>query len=153
MPAVIDNIKQLPVHLHIKDIVEELSEEVDLNEADVIVAGGRGMGSQENFRMIHELAELLNGAVGASRPAVEEGWISHRNQVGQSGKIVSPKLYIACGISGATQHISGIMDSDFIVAINKDANAPIFNVADIGIVGDVGDVLPVMIAELRARKV
>lgn len=149
--------KEVPVsdkkiQLEIKDIVKEISETVNLEDAEVIVSGGRGMGSKEQFSMVKELADLLGGVVGATRPAIEDGWISRVHQVGQSGKIVAPKLYIACGISGATQHISGIMNSDYIVAINKDEDAPIFEVANIGIVGNVGNVIPVMIEEIRKRK-
>ena len=99
-----------------------------------------------------ELAQLLGGVVGATRPAIEEGWVSRAHQVGQSGKIVSPALYIACGVSGATQHVSGMTGSGYVVAINKDEDAPIFDVADVGIVGDVMKVLPAMIEEIRKRK-
>ena len=105
------------------------------------------MGSKENFALVEELAEVMGGVVGATRPAIEEGWVSRAHQVGQSGKIVAPKLYIACGISGATQHVSG-----YIVAINKDEDASIFDVADAGIVGDVTKILPVMIEEMKKRK-
>ena len=140
------------IHLDIKDVVKEIAETVNLEDAEVIVSGGRGMGSKENFSMVKELADLLGGVVGATRPAIEDGWISRVHQVGQSGKIVAPKLYIACGISGATQHVSGIMNSDYIVAINKDEDAPIFEVANIGIVGNVVNVLPVMIEEIKKRK-
>lgn len=110
------------------------------------------MGSAENFKLVHELAELLGGVVGASRPAIEDGWIPRNHQVGQSGKIVAPKLYIACGISGAMQHVSGMTGSGYIVAINKDEDALIFDVADVGIVGNVNDILPLMIDEIKARK-
>ena len=140
------------IKARVMETVKEIAEMVDLEGADVIVAGGRGMGSAENFKLVEELAALLGGVVGASRPAIEEGWVSRAHQIGQSGKIVTPKLYIACGISGAMQHISGAMGSKYIVAINKDENASIFSVADVGIVGDVKDVLPAMIAEIRSRK-
>ncbi|MCI8398637.1 MAG: electron transfer flavoprotein subunit alpha/FixB family protein [Oscillibacter sp.] len=136
----------------IKETVKELAESVNLEDAEVIVAGGRGMGSAENFKLVHELAELLGGVVGASRPAIEDGWVPRNHQVGQSGKIVAPKLYIACGISGAMQHVSGMTGSGYIVAINKDEDAPIFDVADVGIVGNVNDVLPLMIEEIKARR-
>lgn len=136
----------------IKEAVKELAESVNLEDAEVIVAGGRGMGSAENFKLVHELAELLGGVVGASRPAIEDGWIPRNHQVGQSGKIVAPKLYIACGISGAMQHVSGMTGSGYIVAINKDEDALIFDVADVGIVGNVNDILPLMIDEIKARK-
>ena len=134
------------------EAVKEISESVNLEEAKVIVTGGRGMGSQENFALVEELAQLLGGVVGATRPAIEEGWVSRAHQVGQSGKIVSPALYIACGVSGATQHVSGMTGSGYVVAINKDEDAPIFDVADVGIVGDVMKVLPAMIEEIRKRK-
>ena len=107
--------------------------------------GGRGMGSKEQFALVEELAALLGGVVGATRPAIEDGWVSRAHQVGQSGKIVAPALYIACGVSGATQHVSGMSGSGYVVAINKDEDAPIFDVADVGIVGDVAKVLPLMI--------
>lgn len=136
----------------IRDVVHELSEDVNLEDAEIIVAGGRGMGSAENFALVHELAQLLGGVVGASRPAIEEGWVPRNRQIGQSGKIVAPKLYIACGISGAMQHASGMSGSGYIVAINKDEEAPIFEIADVGIVGNVTDILPIMIEEIKARK-
>ena len=134
------------------EAVKEISESVNLEEAKVIVTGGRGMGSQENFALVEELAQLLGGVVGATRPAIEDGWVSRAHQVGQSGKIVAPALYIACGVSGATQHVSGMSGSGYVVAINKDEDAPIFDVADVGIVGDVMKVLPAMIEEIRKRK-
>lgn len=133
----------------IKDTVKEITETVNLEDAEIIVSGGRGMGSKENFGLVEKLAEILGGEVGATRPAIEDGWIAKNHQVGQSGKTVSPKLYIAAGISGATQHLSGITGSDYIVAINKDEDAPIFSVANVGIVGDAMKVLPVMIEEIK----
>lgn len=136
----------------IVDTVKEISESVNLEEAEVIVSGGRGMGNEENFKLVKELARVLGGVVGATRPAIESGWISRAHQVGQSGKIVSPKLYIACGISGATQHTSGMSGSKYIVAINKDEEAPIFEVADLSIVGNVTEILPVMIEEMKKVK-
>lgn len=136
----------------IVDTVKEISESVNLEEAEVIVSGGRGMGNEENFKLVEELACVLGGVVGATRPAIESGWISRAHQVGQSGKIVSPKLYIACGISGATQHTSGMSGSKYIVAINKDEEAPIFEVANLSIVGNVNEILPVMIEEMKKVK-
>ena len=131
------------------DAAKEIAEAVDLEGAEVIVTGGRGMGNAENIKLVEELASLLGGVVGASRPAIEEGWASRAHQVGQSGKIVAPKLYIACGVSGAMQHVSGIMGSKYIVAINKDSEAPIFDVADYGIVGDLFTVIPIMIEQIK----
>lgn len=136
----------------IRDTIQELAETVNLEDAEVIVSGGRGMGSAENFELVQQLADLLGGVVGASRPAIDEGWVTRNHQVGQSGKIVAPKLYIACGISGAAQHVSGMSGSNFIVAINKDPDAPIFDIADMGILGNAVEILPLMIEELRARK-
>lgn len=152
-------VEEIPVNLSSEDIrtkvleiVKENKEIVDISEANFIVAGGRGMGSQENFKLLYELAEALGGVVAASRAAVDKGWLDKAYQVGQTGKTVRPNIYIACGISGAIQHVAGMQDSDLIIAVNKDESASIMKIADYGIVGDIVKVIPQMIAEVNAIK-
>ena len=132
------------------EIVGERGEEIDVAEADVVISGGRGMKGPENFELLRELARLIpKSAVGASRSAVDSGWIGHQHQVGQTGKTVSPNLYMAIGISGAIQHIAGMSSSKFIVAVNKDPDAPVFKVANFGVVGDLFEVIPALRDEIK----
>lgn len=149
-------IEELTVNLSSNDIrtrviktVKNKKELVSLSDANIIVSGGLGVGSKEGFTLLENLAQKLDGVVGASRAAVDAGWIDHSHQVGQTGTTTKPNLYIACGISGAIQHIAGMQESDFIIAINKNSTAPIFNVADIGIVGDVHEILPLLTEQLN----
>lgn len=141
------------IRTQVLEIINEMgAEKVDLEGAEIIVSGGRGVGSAEGFEVIRALAAELGATVGASRAAVDAGWIPHAHQVGQTGKTVGPKLYIACGISGAIQHVAGMSSSDCIVAVNKDPEAPIFDVADYGVVGNLFDVLPVLVEEIKKAR-
>ncbi|NVM03846.1 MAG: electron transfer flavoprotein subunit alpha [Candidatus Helarchaeota archaeon] len=152
-------IRKISYNFNQKDLITKIVKIIkkernirNLKDAEIIVAGGRGVGSKENFKIIEELAEVLNAEVAGSRVAVELNWINSDRQVGQTGKTVSPKLYIACGISGASQHIVGIQGSKIIVAINKDSNASIFDIAHYGIVGDLHKVIPALIKEIKIIK-
>lgn len=140
------------IRTKIVEIVKEAKDIVDISEANFIVSGGRGVGSKENFAILKELADALGGTVAGSRAAVENEWIERDYQVGQTGKTVRPTIYIACGISGAIQHVAGMQDSDLIIAINKDATAPIMKAADYAIVGDLLKVVPEMTAQVKALK-
>lgn len=147
------NLTKKSLRITLKEVIKTTSSSTKkIDESDVIIAGGRGVGSKEGFSVLEELASLLNGVVGASRVAVEMGWMPKALQVGQSGTTVSPKLYIACGISGAIQHIVGMSSSQIIIAINKDPNAPIFDVATYGVVGDLFEVVPKLIEKVKEIK-
>ena len=145
-------LSEADVRTKVVKIVKEKKDVIDISEADFIVSGGRGVGSKENFKLLEDLAEALGGTVGASRAAIEKEWLDKNYQVGQTGKTVRPSIYIACGISGAIQHVAGMQDSDLIIAINKDASAPIMKVADYAIVGDLTKVVPELTAQVKALK-
>ena len=134
------------------NVVKDLTEKVRLDEAEIVVCGGRGLGKAENFGIVAELAEVLGAALGTSRPPVDDGWIPYSHQVGQTGKTVSPKLYIACGVAGAPQHLAGMQTSEIILAINEDPKAPIFEVATYGIVGDLFKIVPLLTKKLREAR-
>lgn len=142
-------LREEEMRTKVLEVVRETTKKVRIDEADIVVAGGKGMGSKEGFQLIHQLAEVLGGAVGASRDVVEAGWIDHHHQVGQTGVTVTPKIYFAIGISGAIQHVVGMQNSDLIIAINKDPNAPIFQSCHYGIVGDAFEIVPLLIERLK----
>ncbi len=135
--------------IKILEVVKEEKTEEKIDEASILISGGRGVGSKENFSMLNDVADVLGGTISASRAVIDAGWFDHSRQVGQTGTTVRPDVYMACGISGAIQHVAGMEESEYIIAINKDSEAPIFEVADFGIVGDINQVLPHLIEEIK----
>ncbi|MGL5616458.1 MAG: electron transfer flavoprotein subunit alpha/FixB family protein [Sarcina sp.] len=146
------SLEESDIRTKIVEIVKTNKDIVDISEAQILVSGGRGVGSEENFKLLEELAEVLGGTVAASRAAVEKGWVDKDYQVGQTGKTVRPTIYVACGISGAIQHVAGMQESDMIIAINKDATAPIMKIADYAIVGEIGKVVPEFINQVKRMR-
>jgi electron transfer flavoprotein alpha subunit len=146
------SVQEEDVTTKIMDIVKNLGHSVNLQDAEIVVSGGRGIGGPEHYHLIMELAEALGGVAGASCVAVDSGWVPHERQVGQTGKTVSPKLYVACGISGAIQHQAGMKTSEIIVAINTDPEAPIFSIATYGIVGDLHKIVPLLTQKIKELK-
>jgi electron transfer flavoprotein alpha subunit len=146
------DLKDSDIRTKVIEIVKSMKDNIDITEAEILVSGGRGVGSKENFALLKELADALGGVVTGSRATVDEGWIDRAYQVGQTGKTVRPKLYIACGISGAIQHLAGMQESEYIIAINKDDSAPIMALADVAVVGDLNKIIPEMVKEIRAQK-
>jgi len=145
------DLERLPDRVKVLDF-QPAEDEMSIVDADIVVSGGKGLGDPDGFKLIAELARALGGAVGASRPTVDEGWIEYRHQVGLSGRTVRPKLYMACGISGSVQHQAGMRTSDVIIAINSDREAPIFGIASLGAVGDLYEVIPRLIEKIKERR-